>query len=247
MNRWLGRDGVRAVGSLIAPLVVILLLVPFRDDVANTDAALVVVGAVVAVAATGRRTTGILAALLAGVGFDFFLTSPYEQLTIDSRTDIETTVLLLLVGIAVTELAVWGRRQQALASREAGYLAGIHAAAESVATGSSPSVLVGQICDQLTRMLGLHRCEFDYGSGVVGGDRPRLRHDGQIEWRGRTHNVEQDGLPEDREIELLLDTSTGYRGRFLLTAAPGSRPSLSQRLVAVALADQVGAALSEHR
>jgi hypothetical protein len=239
-------DGAAVVAALIAPLAVVLVLVPFRDDVANTDAALVTVLVVVAVAATGRRVAGMLAALSSGVWFDIFLTRPYGRFAIDNRTDLETTVLLLLVGIAVTELAVWGRGQQALASREAGYLAGIHAAAESVATGGSPTVLAGDVCDQLTRMFRLRRCQFDYGTGVVGGgDRPRLQHDGQLSWHGTIRDVEQDGLPLGQETELLVSSSAGYRGRFLLTATLDSRPSLPQRLVAVALADQVAAALSK--
>jgi len=47
-----------------------------------------------------------------------------------------------VVGVAVTELAVWGRRQQTLASREAGYLAGIQATAEVGATGGSAKALI---------------------------------------------------------------------------------------------------------
>ncbi|WP_329091983.1 hypothetical protein OG979_00695 [Actinomadura citrea] len=34
-----------------------------------------------------------------------------------------------------------------------------------------------------------------------------------------------------------------FYGRFMLTPAPGSRPSLQARLVAVTLADHVGSAL----
>jgi hypothetical protein len=61
------------------------------------------------------------------------------------------------------------------------------------------------------------------------------------------YDVERDGLPSDREIELLLSSGAGYRGAFLLSAHPDSRPSLAQRLVAVALADRAGATLAEHR
>jgi hypothetical protein len=35
------------------------------------------------------------------------------------------------------------------------------------------------------------------------------------------------------------------RGRFLMSPAPGARPTMEQRLVAVAFADQVGAALAD--
>jgi hypothetical protein len=38
-----------------------------------------------------------------------------------------------------------------------------------------------------------------------------------------------------------------FQGRFLMTPVPGARPTLEQRLLAVALADQVGAALATSR
>jgi hypothetical protein len=56
--------------------------------------------------------------------------------------------------------------------------------------------------------------------------------------------VELEGLPPGRDIELLAEAGGLLRGRFLLTPGPGTRPALEQRLVAVAFADQVGAALS---
>ena len=78
-------------------------------------------------------------------------------MTIADRSDIETAVLLLVVGVAVTELAVWGRRRAAIASRDAGYLAGIEAAAAVGAVGGSPQGLVRQVSDQLVATLGLAR------------------------------------------------------------------------------------------
>ena len=245
-RRWT-RDRVALAAAVLGPPALAGVLAPFRASFANADAALVLVLIVVAVAANGYRLAGVLAALSAGVWFDFFLTAPYETFVINDRTDIETTVLLLLVGSAVTELAVWGRRQQAEAGRQAGYFAGIQDAADAVASGTSPTVVIDQVCDQLTRIFGLRRCRFDYGRGVVGGDHPRLRPDGQVAWRGGVYDVDRDGLPSDREIELLLSGGGGYRGAFLLSANPDSHPSLAQRLVAVALADRAGAALAEHR
>ena len=38
------------------------------------------------------------------------LTEPYARFTITDPNDIEATVLLVLVGLAVTEIALWGRR-----------------------------------------------------------------------------------------------------------------------------------------
>ena len=132
---WLTRDRLAVIAALAAPLALTAILVPFRPSFPNTDAALALLLVVVAVAANGYRLAGYLAALSAAVWFDFFLTRPYEQFSITRRADIETTVLLLVIGVAVTEIAVWGRRQHAAASRRAGYLDGINAAAQAVAAG----------------------------------------------------------------------------------------------------------------
>lgn len=246
------RDRIWLVVAVGAPLAVTAALVPFQEDVANTNAALLLVLLVVAVAAwSGRRLPGIIAAVSAGVWFDFFLTQPYQRLTIDDRADVETTVLLLLVGVAVSELAVWGRRQQADASRQAGYLAGIQEAVEATTDASTPGAVISSTCEQLTRLLGLRRCRFDLGRGATGGategTRPRMRPDGQVEIDGGVCDIEHFGLPTAQDIDLLVFGEGGYRGRFLLSAALGAYPSLAQRLAAVALADQVGARLSDAR
>jgi hypothetical protein len=56
-------------------------------------------------------------------------------------------------------------------------------------------------------------------------------------------DVETVGLPAG-EIELRVFGGGQYHGRFMITAKPGSRPSLQARLVAVTLADQAGRALA---
>lgn len=231
------------VAAVVVPPVVCGVLVPFRTGVSNTHAALLLVLVVVAIAANGHRSAGLLAALSAALSFDLLLTEPYGRLAISRRLDVETTVLLLLVGAAVTELAGWGRRQQARASRDAGYLAGLHAAAETAAAGGSPDTLIADVGKQLTGVLGLRGYRFHYGTGR---HHPRLRHDGRVVRESAVLDVDRDGLPTDTEIELLVEGGGHFQGRFLLSAAAGSRPTLEQRLVAVSLADQVGAFLGEY-
>jgi K+-sensing histidine kinase KdpD len=239
---WLSRDRLAVLLGVLAPLAVVLMLVPFRDDFSNTNAALILVLVIVGVAANGDRLAGLLAALSAAVWFDFFLTQPYQAFTINDRDDIETTLLLLAVGAGVTEIALWGRRQQARADREARYLAGIRAAVEAVASPGSADNVIDVVKDQLTQLLGLRDSQFQYGTAGLG--RPaRLRHDGRVEWKGRVWDVDRDGLPTDTDIELLVESSGRLAGRFLLAAAPNSRPTVAQRLVAVTLADKVGSVL----
>jgi len=246
MSRHLNRDRLAVLAALAAPLALAVILVPFRTSFPNTDAALALILVVVAVAANGNRLAGVLAAVSAAVWYDFFLTRPYERFTITGRTDIETTVLLLVIGVAVTELAVWGRRQHATASRRAGYLDGIASAAQAVAVGSSPSVLVEQVTDQLIQLLTLQSCRFQYG--VAGLGRPaRLQHDGSVTVGHRDWAVDTEGFPGGTELELLVESGGLFRGRFLMTPDREARPTLEQRLLAIAFADQVGAALAASR
>ncbi len=235
------------LAAVFAPVVVAASLVPLRSSVDPTNAALLLVVVVVAVAALGWRLPGLCAALSAGLSFDFFLTQPYQTLKIDNRADIETTLILLLVGVAVTELAAWGRRQQAEATRLLGYSEGIQAAVGSVSEDAPLDVMIEQVCAQLATVLQVPDCRFDYGSGVFGGDRPRLRPDGQVEVNGAECDVERYGLPLNHELEILLSSGGHYLGRFVLSPKPGARPALTQRLAAVTLADRAAAALARHR
>ena len=191
-------DGPRPAGcccGAVVPVAVAALLALRRDSFANTNAALVLVLVIVAVGANGDRLAGVLAALSAGLSFDFFLTKPYGHFAITERADAETTILLLAVGIAVTELALWGRRKHEQASREAGYLAGIQSASELVSAGGSTGALIEQVCTELTSVLGLETCRFEYGVAGVGSP-ARLRHDGEVEWQG---HVVTPTRPADRQ------------------------------------------------
>ena len=242
MPGYVTRDRLAGLAGLAAPLVLAAVLVPFRASVPDTDAALAMVVVVVAVAANGDRLAGVLAAVSTAVWFDFFLTQPYERFTITRRTDIETTVLLLIIGVAVTEIAVRGRHQYATASRRAGYLDGINNAARAVAGGSAQA-LIGQVSGQLVQLLSLRSCIFQYG--VAGLGRPaRLQHDGLVTFGQLRWAADGDGFPVDTDVELLAEGGGVLQGRFLMTPVPGARPGLEQRLLAVAFADQVGAALA---
>ena len=239
MARKPGRDRAAVLAGLAAPLALTAVLIPFRGSLPNTDAALALVLVVVAVAAAGHRLAGVLAAVSAAAWFDFFLTVPYERFTITRRADIETTVLILAVGIAVTEIAVRGRRQHAAAARRAGYLDGINAAARAVATGTEPQLLIDQVCGQLTRLLALSACRFQDGAAGIGNP-PRLLRDGRIVTAGETGHRARGAAagPGHRAA------GRGRRPADGPVAHPRSlaAPALEQRLAAIGLADQAAAA-----
>jgi hypothetical protein len=226
--------------AVLAPIVVGALLGLARGIVSTNNAALVFVLVVVAVAVTGYRAAGLLAALVGTASFDFFLTEPYLNFVIMKRDDLEAAVLLALIGLAVTETALWGRRQQARAS----YLDGVVAAARLAASGVlSPSEVVELVGRQIGDVLDLDGCRFD--AGPSHRDRPRLQADGSITWRGRSVDVDREGLPTLDVIELPVASAGVDRGRYLLTSTSKvRRPDLERRQVAVTLAEQAAAAVA---
>jgi K+-sensing histidine kinase KdpD len=243
------------------PLVACAVLSAVRDSIANTNAALGLVLLIVAAASTGIRAAGLVAAVSSAASFDFFLTQPYNQFAITDPADIETAVLLVLVGIAVSEIALWGRRQQATASREQGYLDGVLTTAATVGAGRrSTTSLIDDVCAQIVEVLQLDGCRFDLrridtGNNATGSSDTgtnsilaTLNDDATMTYNGRPYDVHRHGLPTDSEIALPVQSGGLVRGRFLLTAATRMvRPTVEQLRVAVALANQVGAALSAPR
>ena len=239
MAGYLSRDRTAIVAALAAPLAAAAILLPFRASWSNTNVALLLVVVVVGVAAIGNRLAGALAAVGAAVWFDFFFTLPYYRFTIRSSADVTTAILLLVTGVAVSQLAARARRLKVITITDASYLALIHETAELAQSAGSPDEVVDHIREQLTGLLGLESSRFEYGALL--GHPPRLEPDGTVTASRIRWDVEEFGLPSG-EIELRTFASGQYYGRFMLTAKPGAKPSLQARLVAVTLADQAGRA-----
>ncbi|WP_432166670.1 DUF4118 domain-containing protein [Streptomyces sp. bgisy031] len=234
------RDRVALVAGLAGPFLVALALVPFRTGLSQTNAALVLVVVVVAIAALGSRPAGALAALSAAAWFDFFLTRPYQTFDINASDDVETAVLLLIVGLIVSQLAARARRLEVITVTDAGYLARIHETADLAQSAKSSDTVVDHVRHELTELLGLSACRFEYGTLM--GQPPRLQPDGSVAVGRKRWDIDSKGWP-DGETELRAYGNGHYLGRFMLTPGPGLVPPLQARLVAVTLADQTGAAL----
>jgi hypothetical protein len=226
---WPSRDGTALAAGLLTPFLVASALVPFRTDLSHTNAALVLVVVVVAVAALGSRTAGVVAALSAAAWFDFFLTRPYETFDISGSADMETAVLLLVVGVIVSQLAAHARRLEVVTVTDAAHLARIRRTGDVVRSAGLVGTVVDHVRGELVELLGLRACRFE--CGTLMGKPPRLLKDGSVTgWASE-------------EVELRAYGNGHYLGRFMLTPGPGPLPPLQARLVAVTLADQTGAAL----
>ncbi len=116
----------------------------------------------VVVAVAGRlagRGAGISAALMAAASFDFMHTQPYLSLKIANSTDALTTVLLLLVGIVVGDLASRAGRDRRRAHALRSDPVGISRVLE-VARGTSPEDVEASVRAELLGLLQLRDCWF---------------------------------------------------------------------------------------
>ena len=131
-------------------------------------------------------------------------------------------------------------RQSAAASR--GEIRRIHRVAELVANGENPADVILACQAELTALLDLRACHFE--APPFDRTLPRLERSGGISGAGTRRFVEGgfELPPEGVELPVL---SRGQRvGRFVLDPTAQVGVSLEQQVVAIALADQVGAALS---
>jgi len=243
-SRWAERRTAIRVLAVVLPLVTCAVLATVRDSIPAASAVLVLVLWVVAAAATGDRVAGLVAAVSGGVWFDFFLTAPYNQLTIRDSDDVQATVLLVVIGLAVSEIALWGYRQQAGAARRSGYLDGILGAARLVSEGDTPAAtLVDLVADQITEALGADECRFAQGP-VHDARIALLDHEGVVVRGDHTVDVDRVGMPSNEYVAIPVRRGSRVVGHFLVTATSQViYPTREQRRVAVLLADQVAAAV----
>lgn len=234
------RDTAAKVGAVGLPLGVAAILVPFRSSFANTASALVLVAVIVAVAAIGNRTAGFLATMSATLWFDFFLTRPYERFAITHRPDIETAVSLFVVGIVVTELAVRNRHHSRAATEESDYVGLIYGLSELAASGTPAHQVIERARTELTDLLHLRDCRYE--SGLPERPGARIEHDGRVVLAGIVWDTDRMGLPGP-ELTLLVESRGQTLGHFVLTPTPGYPVPARRLVVAVTIADQVGAAL----
>jgi K+-sensing histidine kinase KdpD len=231
--------------SVAAPVLVAALSGSMRSGVSTTSAALVLVLCVVVAGTSGQRVAALLAAVSGGISFDYFLTRPYHSLVMSDPDDVEVTLLLIVIGVIVTEATMWGLRQESRAARRSGYLDGALRAAENAHSPDMPTTtLVRFTAAQIAEVLGVSSCRFVMGP-VHDARLARLDHEGQVTRNGRVLDVEREGLPVDEETALEVHRGPETLGHFVITSASAlAYPTEEQRRVAVLLADQVSLGLS---
>jgi hypothetical protein len=244
MHRGVGADGHAPVGIVVGGLgsiAVSLVLVPFRSRIDNTNLALILVFVVVCAAIVGGRAAGAVAAITATLSFDFFLTKPFSSMRIESADDIETALILLAVGLVVGEVAARGRRARRDRERAADAISRVHRVAERVANGAPLYETVRAVRSEVAALLRLNDCWLELPP--FQWPLPKLERAGTIE--GEEHRWFEGGFAMP-EYGVQLPVVEGGRevARLVLIGDPAVAVTIDERVVAVALADQLGSAFA---
>jgi hypothetical protein len=116
--------------------------------------------------------------------------------------------------------------------------------AELVAEGATEPMIIEAVRGELTELLHLYRCEYEQTDGVDGAhDLVKLERSGVL--LQQVHRLAPEGVELPVEGVAVPVLARGRAaGRFVLYPRPGVGVSLEDRIVAVTLVDQVGAALA---
>lgn len=244
--------------ALLGPIAASAALVSVRNDIRTSNVSLVLVIVVLGAALLAGRAGGAIAAIVSMGSFDFFFTRPYYSFVIESRDDVETALLLLVVGLVVGELVVRSRAATAAAVASRREVERIRNVSQLAAGGESAQRLISLVQREIVEVLGVRSCRFEWppfpttlpvlghGSVRVTADEP-----GPVEDRsasataGPRHPAA--GSPDAHRFVELPVCGRGRRvGRFVVELeTPGTGVMLApeSRALAVALVDQLGASL----
>ena len=230
-----------ALGSLAA-IGAAGVLVSVRGTIDNTNIALIMVVVVVAAAAVGGRAAGAVTAVVATMAFDFFHTEPYLSLSIESADDVETTILLLLIGLLVGQLALIGWRRQEDASEGRSEVERLYRVAEQAAEGGATQDLIAAVRAELGDLLSLADCT--YHPGPPPTELAALSPRGWVDV-GPVHRSTDDGpvLPASG-FTIPMRSRGVVVGHLVCLPVAGAGVSFERRRVAVAVADTLAMVLA---
>lgn len=239
------RDGlVAALGSIVV-LSVALLLAPVRDALGLANVALILTLVVVGAATIGGRIAGVVTAVVGALGFNAIHARPYGTLRIDRPEDLLTCVLMVVVGVAVGQVAHTAAERGRRAASDRTGMGHVHALRDLVASRAPSHELLARSGQCLSDQLRLRSWTFQWGDEPAAGPDgplPDLGRDGSIPGPMR-HGIGGFELPH-AGVSLPVRSADGrVLGRFVLVPTRGHGVAFADREIAVLVADVVGPAL----
>lgn len=236
-----GSDAIGLAVGVLGALALSVAMIPLRDHLHNDNMALALVVPVLIGAVFGGRRAGAASAVVAALCFDFFFTRPYLSLRIASGNDVASFFVLLVVALVAAEVGIRARRGGNSARDSRADFDRLYRVIELSARGGDVDDVVLSARAELIGLFGLDDCMYE--SSPSDTARPRLGIRGAIEGAElvATHT---DFLLPSGGVEIPVVGRGHEYGRLILFASGSVRASLQKRLVAIAIADELGLTLA---
>jgi hypothetical protein len=236
-----GSEFIGLAIGILGAFGISIAMIPLRDDLPNACMALALVLPVLGAAIVGGRWAGGISAVVAALSFNFWFTKPYLSLRISSSDDVVTFVELFVVAMIAAELALRARRGGQAARESRDEIERLYRVAQISAQGGTDQDVVDAVCHELVALFELEGCAFEGTAGAF--ELPRLGARGALEGTelvitGRDFELPTGGV----EIPVLGRGQS--LGRLVLSARPRTPAPIEKRLVAIALADELGMTLA---
>jgi K+-sensing histidine kinase KdpD len=133
-----GEGIVWGAAAFAASVLVGVVLEPFRGSIGLENVTIAYLTVVVVAGAVGGRSAGLAAAISAALSYDFFFTTPFHTLRIDSSDQVVTVLLLFAAGLVSSLAGRASRRAGIRAEEEAAAIRTLHAVGRAAALGERP-------------------------------------------------------------------------------------------------------------
>lgn len=240
----------RAQLSLLAavalPIAVAAALVPVREEASSANLALVLVVVVVCVAVAGTRTAAATCAVMTALAYDFFLTQPYQSLTIEEPDEVITTVLLLAVGVTVGALSHWARSQRSRAHEREEDVGLLYQVIEQIAAGADDQTIIALGEREIAHELGAVACRYETFDDEPDDSElplPLIDHIGNVYIGDVLWPTDEVGLPNG-ETAIEMQSGGMPMGRFVVESNDVEPMPRWRLLMSVMVANVIGSALA---
>jgi len=228
------------VAAIFVPLAVGALMIPWRDEL-DQSTALILVVPVLLVALAGGIGPGLLAAASATVTFDVLLTRPYFGFSIHSNDDVVAAVTLLIVGAVVGTVASRLATVDIRAGSRRRTIGQFTTFVDAVADGDADDeAIVRDAATAISDILGLAGCEWKPGRAPTTA--PTILPDGQL--MAYLSDLSEDRAQLPDRTELLVASRGTDLGRFVLHPTRNHDVSIEERRAAAAVAQLLAYDLS---
>ena len=236
-----GSDLIGIAIGVFGALGLSVLMLPLRGHLHNDNMALALVVPVLVAAVFGGRIAGAIAAIAAGLCFDFFFIQPYNSLRIAGSNDLTSFFVLLVVALISAEVGIRARRGSRAARESLSDLDRLLRVIDVAARGADIEDVISSTRAEIIGLFGLLDCVYE--TGTAHSPLPHLGIHGAIEGAPlvATHT---DFLLPPGGVEIAVAGRGIEFGRLVMFASESVRAPLQKRVVAVAIADQLGITLA---